>query len=441
VIEFPRFVFVAELAEILMEFTGNGWDPGQSTGEGLSNLLAALLHPNGYYATGQGPRINQWLNGGGGPPPFVPRQDFISNTINTDQDQFSYGCAILFINYLVYQRGYTLKEVIGASGSTLAETYSHLTGEPVSAAFNAFNALLQAHIGNTTTNNMQRDNIFPLVDLPFRSLQVTVGDPIDKGHFSDPQPVQWQVKPGIVCPEDFYGYYSDRMLVETPVYARARGMANAVFRWTVEGVDLPVHGSWANATVNSPLTVKNPDMSETIVANSVTFSYNIVDIWNGSVLYMKSQDWNGNCLLNFSVAAKEAAIIEAETSVSDKIGLDTVSWRASEETKKAFKRCNPFYADVNDSIWYLTERLVDLVNRPDPPNVLNVRGVIRAVEQVQRAVEKFAGAGPLSSAEVLRQFSSTNGLQSVDPVPAEANLTQLPPTVTSSQVSPDAGST
>jgi hypothetical protein len=311
----------------------------------------------------------------------------------------------------------------------------------VSAAFNAFNALLQAHIGNTTTNNMQRDNIFPLVDLPFRSLQVTVGDPIDKGHFSDPQPVQWQVKPGIVCPEDFYGYYSDRMLVETPVYARARGMANAVFRWTVEGVDLPVHGSWANATVNSPLTVKNPDMSETIVANSVTFSYNIVDIWNGSVLYMKSQDWNGNCLLNFSVAAKEAAIIEAETSVSDKIGLDTVSWRASEETKKAFKRCNPFYADVNDSIWYLTERLVDLVNRPDPPNVLNVRGVIRAVEQVQRAVEKFAGAGPLSSAEVLRQFSSPNGLQSVDPVPAEANLTQLPPTVTSSQVSPDAGST
>ena len=38
-------VFVAELAEILMQFTGYGWDPGHSPGEGLSNLLGALLHP------------------------------------------------------------------------------------------------------------------------------------------------------------------------------------------------------------------------------------------------------------------------------------------------------------------------------------------------------------------------------------------------------------
>ncbi len=39
IMEFPRFVFVAELAEILMQFTGYGWNPGQSPGEGLSNLL------------------------------------------------------------------------------------------------------------------------------------------------------------------------------------------------------------------------------------------------------------------------------------------------------------------------------------------------------------------------------------------------------------------
>ncbi len=55
VVEFPRFVFVAELAEILMGFTGYGWDAGASPGEGLSNLLGALLHPRGYYDAGQGP--------------------------------------------------------------------------------------------------------------------------------------------------------------------------------------------------------------------------------------------------------------------------------------------------------------------------------------------------------------------------------------------------
>ena len=53
VIEFPRFVFVAELAEILMGFTGYGWDAGHSPGEGLSNLLGALLHPAGYYDQGR----------------------------------------------------------------------------------------------------------------------------------------------------------------------------------------------------------------------------------------------------------------------------------------------------------------------------------------------------------------------------------------------------
>jgi len=66
IIAFPQFVFVAELAEIMMGFTAYGWNAGQAPGEGLSNLLGALLHPQGYYDAKQGPRINQWLNGGGG---------------------------------------------------------------------------------------------------------------------------------------------------------------------------------------------------------------------------------------------------------------------------------------------------------------------------------------------------------------------------------------
>jgi hypothetical protein len=120
VIEFPRFVFVAELAEILMQFTGYGWGPGNSMGEGLSNLAGALLHPAGYYATGAGPRINQWLNGAGGPasiPPPPPRYDYVANTENTDQHISSYVCSILINNYLVYQLGYPLKNVMRAGGS------------------------------------------------------------------------------------------------------------------------------------------------------------------------------------------------------------------------------------------------------------------------------------------------------------------------------------
>ena len=68
-----------------MGFTGYGWDAGQSPGEGLSNLLGALLHPRGYYDTGQGPRINQWLNGNG----TLPRFDYVSTAAPTDKDILS----------------------------------------------------------------------------------------------------------------------------------------------------------------------------------------------------------------------------------------------------------------------------------------------------------------------------------------------------------------
>jgi hypothetical protein len=71
-----------------------------------------------------------------------------------------------------------LKDVIRAGGSTLAETYARVTGQPASAAYGAFNGLLQAHIGASTTNKMRRDNIFPLLDVKYRSIQTTVADPI-----------------------------------------------------------------------------------------------------------------------------------------------------------------------------------------------------------------------------------------------------------------------
>ena len=417
VVEFPRFVFVAELAEILMDFTGYGWSAGQSPGEGLSNLLGALLHPAGYYDSGQGPRINAWLNGGGGPPVNPPRADFVSNTVNTDKDIFSYGCAILFINYLVYQLGHSLQEVIRAGGGNLAANYAKVTGQPAAAAYSAFNGLLQAHIGGSISNNLRRDNIFPLPDIKNRGIQFTQADPIDKGHLADLLPTPWKVKAGISCAARPYDFYRQREQVEQPVFAVALGMANATMRWTVAGMELPVRGRWTNVTLNSPLTVKNPDGTTTAVANSVDLQYGILDFWNGSALYLKTLNWNGNCELPVTVSAKEAAIAEAEVAVNDSVRLTTVSWAPGAAIQKDWKRCNPSYAAMNDSFWYLTERLSDLKNRPDPPPERVVVEVVRAVEQVQGTVARFAKAANMSHSQVWRHLGATGGLRSADPVP------------------------
>jgi hypothetical protein len=423
VIEFPRFVFVAELAEILMDFTGYGWDPGASPGEGLSNLLGALLHPRGYYDAGQGPRINQWLNGGSGGP---PRFDFVSAPKNTDQDIYSYGCAILFINYLVYQRGIPLETVIRAGGSSLAETYAGVTGEPTSAAYPAFNGLLAAHIRNSTTNNMRRDNIFPLLDAAHRSIQTTQGEPIDKGHFDEPNPTSFTVKPGLMCPASAYDFFKHEQLLEIPIFAVARGMANAKFSWTVADVPAPVHGSWTQLTVNIPLTIKNPDGTVSTIANTTTFLYGIIDVWNVSVLYLKTLNWNGNTDLTVKVFAREAVETDGDVSADNSVTLTAVSWSAGEQLKKARKRCNPFYAEVNDSFWYLTEKLSDVKNRPDPPNERNVREIVRGVETLQNAVDRYSQAGGQTRSETWRQLGTVGELRSIDPALSILSSTRLP---------------
>jgi hypothetical protein len=429
VVAFPQFVFVAELAEILMDFTGYGWGRRNSMGEGLSIVLATLLHPTGYYDTAQGPRINSWLNGGGTNPVYPPRNAaFVNGTEDTDTNQFSYGCAILFINYLVYQLGHPLKDVIRAGGSTLAENYSRVTGQPASSAFGALNTLMQNHIGiNTTTNNMRRDNIFPLFNPAQRSVQITAGNPIDKGGVTDAIATDFVVKPGITCVAEKFGFFHQQGDVEQPIYAVARGTANASFRWSIEGITVPVRGAWTFISINTPVTVRNPDDKTQTVGNAISIKYAIRDSWNGSVLYLETFNANGNVTLNVSAAAQEAALKDAEVSATDHASLDAVRWLPGEEIKKAWKRCNPFFAHVDTTIWGLTAQLSDLKNRPDPPSERVVVQIVETVHQLEAAVNLYAKAGNVTTAHVWKQISSGGGLRSADAPPAPVDLTLLEP--------------
>jgi hypothetical protein len=58
-------LFVAELAEVVMNAAPTGWNPGNSAGEALSRVAAAELHPQGYYrpagSPNNGPYSTAWL--------------------------------------------------------------------------------------------------------------------------------------------------------------------------------------------------------------------------------------------------------------------------------------------------------------------------------------------------------------------------------------------
>jgi len=422
VAEYPRFVFVAELAEILMDFTGYGWGRGNSMGEGLSIALATLLHPDGYYATSKGPRINSWLNGTGGPP----RMDRVANTENSDTNQFSYGCAILFINYLVSQLGFTMKQVIRASGGNLGQTFARLTGKPEAAAYTEFNALLQKHLGNATNNNLRRDNIFPLYDPAFRHVSLNDSEPVTWDPSVDAAETFFNLKPGIMCPVASYGFWKHPQQQGLAVYAHATGTANASFRWTVGGQNTSVQPAMTNLTLAVPTEVRNPDGTVSTISATSNIQYQIVNTWNGSVLYLQSTSKTGNCQFDVQAFAREAAASDAEVSATETPGLDGVWWQADADTKKAYQKCNPFYAVVDKSIWGLSKTLGDLKNRPDPPSDPAILRVVKNVRELSQAVAQYAQAGNLSQAEVWQQIGAPGEIRSQFAPPDDADIRRAP---------------
>ena len=150
-----NMVDVAEADEVMMAAQNKGWNCGASAGEGLSRVLATERYPaqlDGFASAAS------WLDGG--------RPDWVNNTEPTDQNYVSIGCAVLFINYLVYQLGLNLYLVVQAGGTTLAQTYANLTGSP--DALGPFAALLQQRFPPGTPSGLTTDNPYPLAQGDWR---------------------------------------------------------------------------------------------------------------------------------------------------------------------------------------------------------------------------------------------------------------------------------
>jgi hypothetical protein len=148
-VDLTRLLVVAEEVEVFEANLANGWDCGATNGEGLSRVLATEMYPNELdsFATAA-----QWLDS--------ERPDYVSANLSKDTDAESNGCAVLFLNYLHYQRHFNWPDIVQAGGATLAETYQRLTGE--ADAFGPFSALLEQHYPLGTPSGVQGDNVFPL---------------------------------------------------------------------------------------------------------------------------------------------------------------------------------------------------------------------------------------------------------------------------------------
>ena len=91
-VDLVRMLVVAEEVEVFEANLANGWDCGETNGEGLSRVLATEMYPNELdgFATAA-----RWLDS--------ERPDYVSTNFPGDTDERSNGCAVLFLNYLHYQ--------------------------------------------------------------------------------------------------------------------------------------------------------------------------------------------------------------------------------------------------------------------------------------------------------------------------------------------------
>ena len=157
--DLARFTLVAEVVEIFVAASGLGWNPLDSSGEGLSQTAAFTLYPD---ETGilNGP--GRWLDTSVPISPPVPsRPDFVSTTGPTDSNFVSFGCALLFIYYLRAQLGFSMKSVVQAGASSLEGVYTKLTQDR--GAFPQFASVLENKFPSGATSNFPgSNNPFPL---------------------------------------------------------------------------------------------------------------------------------------------------------------------------------------------------------------------------------------------------------------------------------------
>jgi len=149
-VDHTRMLGVAEVVEVFSAEQGKGWNCGASNGEGLSRVLATELYPaelNGFNSA------SSWLDAPG-------RPNFVDQTDPTDRSYISIGCSVLFLNWLRYELKYGWAQIVAAAASTLAQTYTNLTGNTDGWA--RFSTQLAAGYPIGTSSGLGTDNPYPL---------------------------------------------------------------------------------------------------------------------------------------------------------------------------------------------------------------------------------------------------------------------------------------
>jgi hypothetical protein len=404
--EMARMLFAAELAEVLMNFSGNGWDPSTSNGEGLSRVAAAELHPLGYYrpagSANNGPYSTDWLKlpfrtrdaqdaGASG-----PRYDFISVTEDTDQNDLSFGVAALFLYYLHTQLRFSWQQIATSPGGTLADTFAHLTGRPANTAFTEFSDVLNPHLPPGLSVAPKTENPFPLSAHP-PVLLYTTSSVVRR--VVVPETLFVELSAGPKCHADLYTYHIENLTTTTTVIARSPGAFAPGFSWTVGGVKLPdvASGQTITVAVTIPVTIvvtvpgnKQPPPESGVLLN---LSCVITQLSSQCQIDMTNLNFPGN------TAPVEISVVMAEATSTTIPGVFNGS-TSENLTTRGFLFDSRYYADLGRCGLNLVDKVKDYENtlllelsrlkglaHPPPPEQLD--GLVRFAQLYGHGVHEL----------------------------------------------------
>lgn len=408
-------LFVAEMSEILMSYRaqnkGGKWNEADSNGEGLSRFCTGMMHPTGYYGvSGLGPSVNTWAT-------VADRnqwnRDFVTRVNNTDNEAFSYGCALMFIYYLYAQLGYSINDIISKGGTLLADTYQTLTGK--SDGWTAFTNLLDSYLPADKISTLPTDNPFPLLPALQRRVELTFNQ-VRNGSKSRASSGSVLISPYLGCPAENYRYEIDNTPQLDHCVATVYGFAQPQYTWTVNGtlIDVPGGSGRVIDTITSVLLDNPADpghptpswQSVQILCRPIASTWTWQSMQGGLDLYPYGTP--GHVLVNVSVSVSEQyAARTGATSASKFATIDqqTLTYEARYYIDR--ERCMKSFWDRVRSIsekYAKSRHLFIWQTLPDPgPELV---AALRVVEELRAALAEIEQEHP-RDAQQLRSMVAT----------------------------------
>jgi len=405
--DFARFLFVAELAEVLMR--AYGWNPGDSRGEALSRVMAEEAYPTQAYLKGGAPWVNAWIG-------TTPRDfRYIWENESTDINVFSFGIAILYINYLRSQLNHGLKDICGAGGTTLLDVFRYLNGTQGDDGIAGFRDLLDKHYPPGRPFVLLTNNPFPLYDLPDRKVGITVrqsielavgnqaSDRIDAavaGRWGKSPLLTAHLRPFFNCAVRDYLYTVDRSPRRLDCVASVRGFAMPRFSWRVNGQELVM--SEGSVTVAAKVSIDDPANPDTPkhATEQFSFSYQYQDEFSfvalNNRLVIRNNSYSGHYELLVEVSVQEWDESKGTTTANAPIQMHAASVVYEQSYYDDRRRCSDAAKARVDGHVKAVAKAVEIIRTlPDPVPQRAAYELLDALADIRHELE-----GPSVSSEV-----------------------------------------